>query len=195
MGPLSRVASPFRHAGLVLFALAAGAILLHQYGYRPLDLGNSAGNERPAETRHRGGKLMTNVNAIDGDSLRADGEEIRLLGIDAPELRQTCRDQRGKNWSCGRDARDQLRRILARGKVRCASAEKDRYGRSLARCSASGVLDIGDALVRDGFALDFMQGGYGAAEGEARRARRGIWRGEFERPANYRERTRETAQR
>jgi endonuclease YncB( thermonuclease family) len=194
MESLPHATSPFRYAGLVLFALAAGAVLLH-HGYLPLDLGNSASTQRRAEKRDQGGKLLTNVNAIDGDSLRADGEEIRLSGIDAPELRQTCRDQQGRNWACGRDARDQLRRILARGKVRCALAEKDRYGRSLARCSASGVLDIGDALVRDGFALNFMQGDYRAAEGEARSAKRGIWRGEFERPAIYRERTRETAQR
>jgi endonuclease YncB( thermonuclease family) len=195
MESLSRSASPFRYAGLVLFALAAGAVLVHQYGYLPLDLGKTAGTQRRAEKRDQGGKLVTSANAIDGDSLRADGEEIRLLGIDAPELRQTCRDHQGRNWACGRDARDQLRRILARGKVRCAVAEKDRYGRTLARCSASGVLDIGDALVRDGFALNFMQGDYRAAEGEARSAKRGIWRGEFERPATYRERTREMAQR
>src|SRR5688572_13845217 len=145
MESLSRSASPFRYVGLVLFALAAGGVLVDQYGYLPFDLGKSAGStQRRAEKRDLGGKLLTNANAIDGDSLRADGEEIRLLGIDAPELRQTCRDHQGRNWACGRDARDQLRRILARGKVRCAVAEKDRYGRTLARCSASGVLDIGD---------------------------------------------------
>jgi endonuclease YncB( thermonuclease family) len=195
MEPFPRAVSPLRYAVVVPFALAAGSALLHQYGYLPLDLAKGTSTQRRAETSDKGGKLLTNATAVDGDSLRADGEEIRLLGIDAPELRQTCRDQQGRNWACGRDARDQLRRILARGKVRCALAEKDRYGRSLARCSASGVLDIGDALVRDGFALNFMQGDYRAAEGEARSAKRGIWRGEFERPAIYRERTRETAQR
>jgi endonuclease YncB( thermonuclease family) len=195
MGPFPRAASPFRHAGLVLFALAAVGALLHQYGYLPLELGKSTNTQRRADPPDQVGKLLTNSAAIDGDSLRADGEEIRLLGIDAPELRQTCRDQRGRNWACGRDARDQLRRILARGNVRCASGEKDRYGRSLARCSASGVLDIGDALVREGFAINFMQGGYRTAESEARAAKRGIWRGDFERPASYRERNRETAQR
>jgi endonuclease YncB( thermonuclease family) len=195
MEPFPRAVSPLRYAVVVLFALAAGSALLHQCGYLPLDLAKGTSTQRRAETSDKGGKLLTNATAVDGDSLRADGEEIRLLGIDAPELRQTCRDQHGRNWTCGRDARDQLRRILARGRVRCVSAEKDRYGRSLARCSASGVLDIGDALVREGLALNFMQGGYRAAESEARAAKRGIWRGEFERPANYRERNRETAQR
>jgi endonuclease YncB( thermonuclease family) len=193
MGPFRRATPPFRYAGLVVFALAAGAALLHQYGNSPFEPGKSAST--PRHTEDRAGTLLTNVTAIDGDSLRADGKEIRLLGIDAPELRQTCRDHHGRNWACGRDARDQLRRMLARGKVRCASTEKDLYGRSLARCSASGILDIGDALVREGFALSFMEGGYRSAEGEARSAKRGIWRGEFERPANYRERNRQTAQR
>ena len=181
----------FRLGGLVLFTLAVGAGLLHQYGYSPFVIGNVASTQRHADDRAE--TPLINVTAIDGDSLRADGKEIRLLGIDAPELRQSCRDQHGRNWACGRDARDQLRRILARGMVRCAPTEKDRYGRSLARCSASGVGDIGDALVREGFALNFMEGGYRSAEGEARSAKRGIWRGEFERPAHYRERNRETA--
>jgi endonuclease YncB( thermonuclease family) len=195
MEPFPRAVSPLRYAALVLFALAAGVALLDQYGYLPLELGKATSTQRGAELRDPGGKLLTNATAIDGDSLRAGGEEIRLLGIDAPELRQTCRDQRGRNWACGRDAHDHLRRILERGRVRCVSAEKDRYGRSLARCSATDVLDIGDALVREGLALNFMQGAYRAAESEARTAKRGIWRGEFERPANYRERNRETAQR
>ena len=37
---------------------------------------------------------LTNVSAIDGDSLRSGTEEIRIMGIDAPELNQPCRDER-----------------------------------------------------------------------------------------------------
>jgi endonuclease YncB( thermonuclease family) len=168
--------------------LIAVATLLHQYGYFPFSPTKSMTTSRSAETHDLGARLLTSAIAIDGDSLRAGGDEIRLLGIDAPELRQTCRDQRGKDWSCGRAARDELRRILARGNVRCARGQKDRYGRALARCSATGVHDIGDAMVREGFALNFMEGGYRSAESEARAAKRGIWRGDFERPATYRER-------
>jgi endonuclease YncB( thermonuclease family) len=41
-------------------------------------------------------------------------------------------------------------------------------------------------MVREGFAVDYMRGGYKAAEAEARAAKRGIWAGEFDRPQDYR---------
>ena len=44
--------------------------------------------------------------------------------------------------------------------------------------------------MRAGYAIDFMKGGYGAAEAEARAAKRGIWRGEFERPGDWRAKNR-----
>jgi hypothetical protein len=39
--------------------------------------------------------LALSFHIIDGDSLRTGSEEIRPVGIDAPELRQTCRDGQG----------------------------------------------------------------------------------------------------
>jgi endonuclease YncB( thermonuclease family) len=133
--------------------------------------------------------------AIDGDSLRYGGEEIRLLGIDAPEFRQTCRDERGREWACGREARTQLETLLARGAVHCRSSGRDRYGRALAVCSAGRIGDVAEAQVRAGYAVDYMGGRYATAEAEARAARRGIWRGEFERPQDWRRSNPRTAQR
>lgn len=127
-------------------------------------------------------------SAVDGDSLRAGREDVRLLGIDAPELFQTCRDGRGREWACGRAARDRLAALVAGGRVRCTSEGQDRYGRTLARCSAGPVGDIGETMIREGLAVDFMSGGYGGAEAEARAARRGIWAGSFERPQEWRRR-------
>jgi len=53
-------------------------------------------------------RLALSVHVIDGDSLRTGSEEIRLVGIDAPELRQTCRDGQDREWSCGRAAKARL---------------------------------------------------------------------------------------
>jgi endonuclease YncB( thermonuclease family) len=134
-----------------------------------------------------GGRLQGGaVQVRDGDSLRLGSTEIRLLGIDAPELFQTCRDERGKEWECGRDARANLAALLSRGEVRCDGNSKDKYDRTLAICSAGSISDVGDAIVRTGYALNFMTGSYEAAEGEARRNKRGIWRGSFERPEQWR---------
>lgn len=122
------------------------------------------------------------ADVIDGDSLRVDGRELRLLGIDAPEFRQTCR--RGEAVEpCGRQARDELRRLIGHATPVCEVAERDRYGRGLARCRAGGR-DLNATMVARGLAVAF--GGYEAEEAEARRLGLGLWGTRFERPADWR---------
>ncbi len=133
---------------------------------------------------------MGGVTAIDGDTLRAGGERIRLFGIDAPELRQQCQDTLGREWACGRAAKARLAALVAGGPVACASRGHDRYGRMLGICSAGNVPDIGEALVQDGYAVDYSRYSnlYSAAARGARAAGRGIWQGNFERPEQWRHR-------
>jgi endonuclease YncB( thermonuclease family) len=128
------------------------------------------------------------VEVIDGDSMRRGKEEIRLNGIDAPEYRQTCREADGKEWSCGREAAAALRGLVRRADVRCDGIETDRYGRIVADCY-SGALSLGGEMVRLGWAIAYRQHSlkYVAQEEEAKRAKRGIWRGTFEDPENWRE--------
>jgi endonuclease YncB( thermonuclease family) len=61
---------------------------------------------------------------------------------------------------------------------------------ALAVCSAGNISDVGEILVREGYAVNFAldHGGYPAAEREAQSARRGLWQGEFESPRNWRRR-------
>jgi endonuclease YncB( thermonuclease family) len=131
------------------------------------------------------------IVSIDGDTLNAgNGAEYRLFGIDAPELQQTCNESDGKSWLCGRAAKAKLTTILNRGNVNCEERATDRFGRIVAICSAEGVPDIGEALVRDGYAIDLGSAAgnpYADAEAEAKTSKRGIWRGTFERPSDWRE--------
>lgn len=130
------------------------------------------------------------IVAIDGDTLRAgDGAEYRIFGIDAPELKQTCSEANGRSWLCGRAAKAKLTTLINRGNVKCEARSTDRFGRIVAVCSAEGIPDLGEELVRDGYAVDL--GGadgnpYRGAEAEAQTAKRGIWRGPFERPSDWR---------
>jgi endonuclease YncB( thermonuclease family) len=135
-------------------------------------------------------RLALNVHVVDGDSLRTASEEIRLVGIDAPELRQTCRDAHGREWSCGRAAKARLAELVAQGDVACTPRGRDRYGRTLAVCSARNVPDLGEVMVREGYAVNFAidYGGYPVAEREAQSARAGICQGDFERPKDWRRR-------
>lgn len=128
--------------------------------------------------------LSGSVRVIDGDSLVLDGTDIRLFGIDAPELRQTC-SRAGRVWTCGMDAAQTLRRMVSGRDVTCHAREHDRYGRTVAVCRA-GELDLSAAMVRGGFAVAY--GAYEADEREARAARRGIWSAEFDPPSVWRAR-------
>ncbi len=130
------------------------------------------------------------IVSIDGDSLRAaNGDEYRIFGIDAPELKQSCKEANGRSWACGRAAKVKLTKLIKGGGVACDIRDKDRFGRYVAVCSAEGVPDLGEALVRDGYAIDLGRkfgNPYASEEAEAKADKRGIWRGTFERPADWR---------
>ena len=131
------------------------------------------------------------IVTLDGDTIKAsNGAEYRIFGIDAPELHQTCNEANGKSWMCGRAAKAKLTTLIKGGNVNCEARATDRFGRTVAVCSAQGVTDLGEAMVRDGYAIDL--GGaagnpYREAEAEAQTAKRGIWRGTFERPSDWRQ--------
>lgn len=122
--------------------------------------------------------------AGDGDSLTIAGERIRLIGIDAPELAQTC-SRAGADRPCGRESRDALTARIRDRVVICSGWERDRYNRLLARCRAGGV-DLNRAQVEDGWAVAY--GDHADAEAAARGAGRGLWAGRFERPREWRTR-------
>jgi endonuclease YncB( thermonuclease family) len=127
-------------------------------------------------------KLSGKPYVIDGDSLELNGQRLRLMGIDAPELRQQCTDDT-INWPCGEQSRAMLRRRIGDQPVACTTWGKDRYQRLLAICAAGGE-EINAWLVEAGWAVDY--GGYASEEGRARRNRAGIWRGNFENPGEWR---------
>jgi endonuclease YncB( thermonuclease family) len=134
----------------------------------------------------------TTIASIDGDTLITGDLQIRLFGIDAPELHQTCKDAKGKAYACGRAAKVKLTTIVKRGNVGCKKKDTEASGRVIATCSAEGVPDIGEQMVRDGYAVDVPSAGadpYKDAEAEAKAAKRGIWRGrgDFDPPSKWRQ--------
>lgn len=106
----------------------------------------------------------TFVSVHDGDTIRCDGEKIRLANIDAPELEGSPRCERlrgGKNpswcdYALGIKSRDALDDFLDSGSVTVERLGKDKYGRTLARLDVDGS-DAGQHLVALGLARAWVE--------------------------------------
>jgi len=126
--------------------------------------------------------LTGEARIADGDSLVIEGERLRLRGIDAPELNQTCHRGKG-DYACGREARAALAGLVAARRVVCRGWERDRYDRLLVHCRA-GETDLNAAMVLAGWAVAY--GDYVLQEKQAQTASRGLWGGSFDMPARWR---------
>jgi micrococcal nuclease len=114
------------------------------------------------------------THVTDGDSIwvRASSGgapvEVRLQGIDAPEICQ----------AFGKAARDAMAGRVLRRPVAVNSRARDGYQRVLGRVTADGQ-DLGLWMVSRGYAWSYRYrrdtGPYAAAEAQARQARRGLW--------------------
>ena len=124
------------------------------------------------------------IRVIDADTVDIDGTRYRLFGIDAPESRQTCRAW-GRTWDCGHAATEALMSRAAG--MTCSGTDTDRYGRVIGVCS-SGSEDLNAWLVASGWALAYRQYAedYTDEEEQARTHKRGIHRGDFVEPWNWR---------
>ncbi len=122
------------------------------------------------------------ATVTDGDTVRMNSAPIRLKGIDAPELRQTCRHD-GRPYPCGEVAKSALAERLEDRALTCRITGRDRYRRALATCAVDGE-DIGAWLVERGLAVSY--GGYEREEARARARGAGVWAGEFQRPSEWR---------
>lgn len=126
-------------------------------------------------------ELSGPFGVIDGDTLTKGGERLRLKGIDAPELSQSCGTPPDL-WPCGVDARKALVSLIA-GPVICQARGRDKYQRLLATCTRETV-DIAAEMVRTGHAVSY--GAYKKEERAAKAARLGVWSGPFAEPGTWR---------
>ena len=134
-------------------------------------------------------KFSGKASVIDGDSLKVDGKEVRLFGIDAPEYAQTCFDSNNSEYSCGKISRFFLIKLVSKKNVECLYAQKDKYDRFLSKCTIEGI-SINEALIKNGMAViyDFTEADDKMIELEksAKEQKLGIWKGAFQLPKEYR---------
>ncbi len=129
---------------------------------------------------------------IDGDTIEiADGERIRFLGINAPEIKKRPEDSPDAPW--GRDAANFVALLLKPGtEIGLAfepAALRGTYGRSLAYVVIDGEL-LNALLLREGYAVyadygtelkhaDYLK----RMESRARVYGKGVWEGQGKLPA------------
>lgn len=99
----------------------------------------------------------------DGDTFFVGDVSVRLLDVDAPELRQTCRPRAGTPVPCGELAKAQLARLIDKRIISCtpqdntAGATARSYGRPLVRCIVRDDdgrdFDLARRMVETGFAV------------------------------------------
>lgn len=112
-----------------------------------------------------------NIAVIDGDTLRLDGQVVRLRGVEAPDRGDRCRG----NLDCGGAATTALAGLVRGRRVECALSDYDVAGRPYAACHANGT-DLSRAIVASGWARA-QPGAPELADLElrARRQRAGLW--------------------
>jgi endonuclease YncB( thermonuclease family) len=105
------------------------------------------------------------IRAIDGDTIRVEDVSLRLTGIDAPELDQTCLANTERT-ACGENAALQIESLVSSGTVICRRQGEDSdrppdesFGRPLVACEVQRDgerFDLGEALIESGWAVRYV---------------------------------------
>ena len=126
------------------------------------------------------------IKIVDGDTIHLNGEKIRFVGIDTPELKQICIKE-GIQDSCGVTAKQILIDKIGNNKVECISEGKDQYKRTLAECFVNNK-SLSSYLVRSGYAFAYRRYSKKFIQDEdyARINILGMWSMDFDYPWDYR---------
>lgn len=126
------------------------------------------------------------ANAVTGAMLSIKGLHIKLLGIEAPYMQQTCADKFGQGYACGQYARNWLQDWLQNKMVKCHIISPENNGRATGVCFAEGY-DVGAVVVNAGWAVAYTKNTdiYVPYENQAGTNKRGLWAGSFYRPWDW----------
>ena len=133
----------------------------------------------------------------DGDTIVINDTRIRFTGSDAPESyffgkTQTCLDENGKEWECGKAATKKLEQLINNQIVRCTDEGQDRYGRTLGICYV-GDMDLQAEMVKSGMAVAYLRYSdrYEQQQNYAKKVKAGMWAGVFLEPETWRRENRD----
>ncbi|WP_423815382.1 thermonuclease family protein [Pseudooceanicola nitratireducens] len=110
--------------------------------------------------------LMTclSLTVVDGDTLKCDGESLRLIGSGAPNVEgydapETWKPRCQRELQLGLLAKDRLGEIVQQPGARIeTTAARDRYGRILASVRLRDGRTAGEVLIEEGLASVWRPG-------------------------------------
>ncbi len=146
--------------------------------------GVSSCNKQSSNSEH---DLVGVIRVIDGDTFDVSGLRVRLHGVDAPESDQLCQTQQGGDWACGGWITKIVTDRYSGVPTTCTEMDRDRYGRTVARCFALGE-DVSAWLVQEGLAFAYVKYStdYVALERNAASVKRGLHAARLQSPAEHR---------
>jgi endonuclease YncB( thermonuclease family) len=139
-----------------------------------------------------GQSLAAGLTVRDGGTIEVADVTYRLDGIDAPAIDQICIDDHADPWACGVEARDWLTGLIGGREVRCDDLGTDATFKKwhVGTCTIAGeTKSLNQLLVRQGLALNLepsARGRFKEDEADARDNRRGLWKGCFVAPQEFR---------
>jgi micrococcal nuclease len=166
---LKSLAHPARSGALLMMAAAFAAgltagVLIAPTGAARVSDTAAAVEQRRSVLAIRTGHPAEVLRVIDGDTFEARVRiwpgmdvttKVRLRGIDAPEMRARCEDERAMALA----ARAALARLLAQGSVGVTGVGQDKYGgRVDADVSTAGTPDVSAAMLDGGYARPYAGG-------------------------------------
>lgn len=93
---------------------------------------------------------LERAHAVDGDTIRVDGERVRIMGLDAPEMHGLCPAE----VAAARRAKDRMAELVSGG-VTLRPHGRDRFRRLLAVVEDSRGRDVADVMIREGLARPY----------------------------------------
>ena len=123
---------------------------------------------------------------VKGDTITLNGRVVKLFGVAAPDISQTCADSQGRGYRCGQQSISWLSGWLADNLLKCHILNEDNRGVLTGVCML-GQYDIGAAIVNAGWAVADMRQTqiYAAYQNQASQNRRGLWQGKFYMPWDW----------
>lgn len=139
------------------------------------------------------GAVQGRALVVDGDTLEVAGTRVRLAGIDAPEPDQLCSTEgdvlaaSSATYRCGEEAAAALADRIGSDPLVCEPQVTADSTVLVALCELNGE-DLGAWMTRNGWArADPVHGSlYAPEERLAQAAHKGIWRGDFLNPWDWR---------